>query len=66
MEDNRRPPATMRGHSPCMGCQDRHTACHDKCERHKEWKGEADRQKKAQKEYMDMYTRRSWLLWKGQ
>ena len=24
--------------SPCMGCQDRHLACHDSCKEYKEYK----------------------------
>lgn len=28
--------------SPCKGCKDRHKACHDSCDRYKEWKAEHD------------------------
>ena len=24
--------------SPCKGCEDRHTACHDHCEKYAQWK----------------------------
>ncbi len=27
---------------PCKGCQDRHPACHDMCEKYKAWKTERD------------------------
>lgn len=25
---------------PCKGCTDRHTACHDHCEKYQEWSGQ--------------------------
>jgi hypothetical protein len=28
----------MMEHSPCKDCPDRHTACHDSCDKYKEWK----------------------------
>ncbi len=28
----------MREVAPCKDCTDRHTACHDSCEKYKEWK----------------------------
>lgn len=34
--------------SPCKGCTDRHTACHDSCEAYKEWR---DRYHAQQKHY---------------
>jgi len=34
---------------PCKDCPDRHTACHDSCERYAEYK----RQLKAQRTYTD-------------
>lgn len=32
---------------PCKGCDDRHTACHGKCEKYIEWRTERDRMKAA-------------------
>jgi hypothetical protein len=28
----------MREDSPCKDCPDRHTACHDSCDKYKAWK----------------------------
>lgn len=31
MDDPRRPPAVMRGVSPCANCTEKFRACHDRC-----------------------------------
>ena len=36
----------MREYSPCLGCEDRHTACHGSCEKYKAWKERDQAQKK--------------------
>lgn len=46
-----KPDATTRLISPCKDCTERHTACHDKCEKYKEWKKLVDDANKARKEY---------------
>ena len=37
--------------SPCKGCTDRFTACHDKCEKYKAWKSRLGEVNKRRKEY---------------
>lgn len=34
---------------PCKDCKDRHQACHDHCEKYKEWKKELEANKEALK-----------------
>ena len=46
-----RPDPVTREISPCKGCSDRYTACHDKCEKYKEWKSRLDEVNKRRKEY---------------
>ena len=46
-----RPDPVTREISPCKGCNERFTACHDKCEKYKEWKKLVDSANKARKEY---------------
>ena len=41
----------VRDKPPCKGCSDRHTACHDKCAKYKEWKKLVDKANNARKEY---------------
>lgn len=53
MKDEQRLDGNIRDVSPCKGCQERHTACSDKCERYKAWKSEIERVKQARKAYMD-------------
>ena len=38
--------------SPCKGCADRHTACHDRCERYAKWKAKVREQAAAEREYI--------------
>ena len=45
------PMETTREMPPCKGCTERFTACHDKCERYKEWKQRLDELNKARREY---------------
>ena len=46
-----RPDQVTREMSPCKDCVDRHTACHDKCEKYKAWKSRLDEVNKRRKEY---------------
>lgn len=46
-----RPDPVTREMSPCKGCTDRFTACHDKCEKYKAWKTRLDEVNKRRKEY---------------
>jgi hypothetical protein len=32
---------------PCKDCEERYPACHDKCEKYKDWKGDVLKKKKA-------------------
>ena len=43
----------IRDENPCYKCQkpERHSACHDKCERHAEWKAEIERVNENRREY---------------
>ncbi len=41
-----------RNEAPCKGCADRHTACHDHCEKYAKWKAEVHKAKAAEKEYI--------------
>ena len=36
---------------PCYGCEEKFTACHDKCEKYKAWKSRLDEVNKRRKEY---------------
>lgn len=36
--------------NPCKDCTDRHTACHDHCEKHKQWLTQLHAQQKHLKE----------------
>ena len=72
MEDNKRPPATMRGYSPCFGCTEKFTACHDRCPKdkrgeygHDAWKAELERQKKNRSEFLDQNRRKIWQIKNG-
>jgi hypothetical protein len=46
-----RPEQVTREVSPCKDCEDRHIACHDRCDNYKKWKQRIDEIKKAKKEY---------------
>lgn len=39
----------MSNSSPCKDCQDRHTACHDQCEKYLAWKEELNARKEAER-----------------
>lgn len=43
------PPIAER--PPCKGCNERFTACHDKCEKYKAWKQRLAEVNKRRKEY---------------
>ncbi len=40
------------GKAPCKDCEDRHPACHDKCERFADFRKEIDRIKEAKRQHM--------------
>ena len=46
-----RPDPVTREISPCKDCVDRHTACHDKCEKYKAWRERLDEVNQRRKEY---------------
>ena len=46
-----RPDATTRLMSPCKDCSDRHTACHDHCEKFKEYKAIREKENEARRQY---------------
>ena len=46
-----RPDATTRIVSPCKGCADRYPACHDHCERFKEYKEIREKENEARRQY---------------
>ena len=37
--------------SPCKGCEDRQTACWDKCAKYAQWKADCQKIKDTEKEY---------------
>lgn len=39
----------MNNPAPCKGCTNRHPACHDGCEKYKEWKVKLEARKEAEK-----------------
>lgn len=43
--------------SPCKDCPDRHTACHDECEKYKRYKHELQEQKSSMKIYARLKKR---------
>lgn len=61
-------PGAIRGVPPCKDCEERHTACHDKCPKYKEWQAEVHRVKEARKayedsrndEYIEQHRRQAW------
>ena len=49
--DAQRIPGALRADPPCKGCEERHTACWDRCPEYKAWKEESERIKKAKRAY---------------
>ena len=56
---------TIRKDSPCKGCTERFTACHDDCPKdargeygHKAWTAEIERVKAAREEYIRKRTKK--------
>ena len=49
----------MNEMSPCKGCTNRHTACHDSCEAYKEWK----ERYQAQQKHLETYKNRWQAPW---
>lgn len=43
----------MKKMCPCKDCRDRHLACHDTCEKYKEWHSECE----ADQKYLDSFKR---------
>ena len=52
MNNDKRLTGAQRDISPCCGCTERFTACHDSCDRYKNWKAEAERIKAVRKSYL--------------
>lgn len=59
-----RPPQTTREPSPCNGCTERFTACHDRCPKdkrgdygYKAFLGRMQREKDARREYSMKYDK---------
>lgn len=50
----------VRGVSPCTECEERHTACHDRCEKYKAWKAEVQIIKDKKKAYDSLNRRKGW------
>jgi hypothetical protein len=46
-----RPDQTSRIIPPCKDCVERHTACHDHCERFKEYKAIREKENEARRQY---------------
>lgn len=46
-------PSRLSDVSPCKDCAERHTACHDHCQRYKDWKAEMEKVKEARAKYLD-------------
>ena len=46
----------IRDESPCFKCKKpkRHTACHENCKEHSEWKAEVERVNQRRREYAQM------------
>lgn len=38
--------------APCINCEERYPACHDSCDRYKEWKKEIDRKRLARQDFL--------------
>lgn len=49
----------MRENSPCKDCANRHTACHDSCEKYKEWRARYQ----AQQQHLDVNKNRFESPW---
>lgn len=66
--DAQRIAGNVRGSPPCKDCEERHTACHDTCQRYKDWKAYAHKIKDAKKtyeedwraDYQEMNRRNRW------
>lgn len=46
-----RPDPTTRLIPPCKDCTDRHAACHDRCEKFKEYKAIREKENEARRKY---------------
>lgn len=53
--ENQRLHTGVRKMAPCKTCTEKYSACHDVCERFKDWKAETDKDKAALKKYEDYY-----------
>lgn len=58
-KDSQRPPPTYRDVSPCMGCEEKFLACHDRCPKdlrgefgYKAWLADLDKVKAARKDFI--------------
>jgi hypothetical protein len=46
-----RPDQTTREVAPCKDCTEKFTACHDRCERFKEYKAIREKENEARRQY---------------
>lgn len=46
----------MAGTGPCLGCKDRHSACHDACSTYKTWLNELKERHKKEKKSRNLYS----------
>ena len=46
-----RPDQATREIPPCKDCKERHPACHDSCDRYKEWKQRLEKVNEERKKY---------------
>lgn len=53
--DEQRIVGEVRGSPPCRNCEERHTACHDKCDRYHAWKSEMHKIKEVKNAYKAAY-----------
>ena len=67
-----RPPAIVRGESPCTGCTERYPACHDKCPKdnrgeygYQAWRAEVFEVQKKRTAYNRLNRRYLWELRNG-
>ena len=46
----------MAGTGPCLGCKDRHSACHDSCDTYKSWIADLKVRHKKEKKSRNLYS----------
>lgn len=50
----------IREEPPCKDCTAKYTACHDSCDKFKEWKAKREAVNEARKAYYRMNRRKKW------